>query len=35
MYHPGRGRQWLAKVPRKRWTIIAQEIDARIVELTL
>ena len=35
MYHPGRDRHWLGKVPRKRWTIIAEEIDGRIVELTL
>jgi len=35
MYHPDRHRHWLGKVPRKRWGIVAEEIDGKIVELTL
>jgi hypothetical protein len=33
MYHPGRKRHWLGRVPRRRWTLVVEEIDGRVAVL--
>jgi hypothetical protein len=30
LYHPGRQRHWLGRVPRRRWTLVAEQIDGRL-----
>jgi len=30
MYHPGRKRYWLGRVPRRRWTLAVEQIDDRV-----
>ena len=35
MYHPGRRRHWLGRVPRHRWGLVAEEIDGQLAVLTV
>jgi hypothetical protein len=35
MYHPERKRHWLGKVPRRRWYLVAEEIDGQLAVLTV
>lgn len=35
MYHPGRKRHWLGRVPRRRWGLVVEQIDGRLAVVSV